>query len=202
MIISAVSPSAFHQLLPARIGPLPLFLLLGLEHDAGYARSLGISRPLETNEAKLQQLVQQLEANRNAMDKDIDTYRQIISSASYSNDADRQSDVDNLNNIEQKWTNYKKFAGQCDTLLKAGKRQEAIDVMTGPAFDAFAELNDSIVQTMIGYASLQKLPIDGYVWKKDLPHSSRSPFPPQRGTFILLLWPLQHRAWQSTWTTA
>ena len=123
-------------------------VLGNMTHDAGYARSLGISRPLETNEAKLQQLVQQLEANRNAMDKDIDTYRQIISSASYSNDADRQSDVDNLNNIEQKWTNYKKFAGQCDTLLKAGKRQEAIDVMTGPAFDAFAELNDSIVQTM------------------------------------------------------
>ena len=123
-------------------------ILGNMTHDAGYARSLGISRPLETNELKLRNLVLELEANREAMDKDIEAYRQVIDMAIYNTEADKQSDIDGLNTIEQNWKNYKKFAGQCDSLLKEGKRQEAIDVMTGPAFTAFSELNNSIVTTM------------------------------------------------------
>ena len=117
-------------------------ILGNMTHDAGYARSLGISRPLETNELKLRNLVLELEANREAMDKDIEAYRQVIDMATYNTEADKQSDIDGLNTIEQNWKNYKKFAGQCDSLLKEGKRQEAIDVMTGPAFTAFSELNN------------------------------------------------------------
>ena len=123
-------------------------VLGNMTQHAGYARSLGISRPLETNELKQHNLVLELETNRNAMDKDIEEYHQIINSANYNNAADKQSDVDTLNTIEEKWKNYKKFAGQCDTLLKEGKRQEAIDVMTGPAYTAFSELNTSIANAM------------------------------------------------------